>query len=187
MSTPTARSGRRLAAGGMVVGVVLIGVAIGATRQVGAPVAPAVTPLGDEGIVRQREVNDCGVAALIMLMHARGLDIDADDVFAAARVPRQGLSLPEMAALAEGHGVFLTPAARPRTTYADLTPPWIAHLSWNHYVVVEAAAGGRVIVADPRAGRLSYAAPVFIRAWSGYALIVTPRDGRPPDVLNAEP
>jgi ABC-type bacteriocin/lantibiotic exporter with double-glycine peptidase domain len=162
---------------GSTIAVVLVAVSVcallafGATREVRRASEAAIIWLGDEGIVRQRAADDCGVAALAMLMRGRGHDIQPEQLFASAAVPPGGLSLAEMSALARSHGLRLVPAALPRHVYGHLSPPWVAHLSWNHYVVVLAVEGGRVVVADPRAGRLSYEAAVFMRAWSGYALI----------------
>lgn len=155
---------------------------IGATRQVGSANGFAVIRLGPEGIVRQRAANDCGVAALAMLLRLSGIDVRADDLFESTVVPVDGLSLLQMSTLAAAHGMRLAPAALPRRAYADVPVPWVAHLSWDHYVVVEAVAGGRVVVADPRAGRLSYAAAAFVRAWSGYALIPSRQGAVRPEI-----
>ena len=53
-------------------------------------------------------------------------------------------------------------------------PPWIAHFSWDHYVLVESDDRGTVVVADPRGARYAYAADAFERAWTGYGLILKP-------------
>ena len=152
-------------------GAVCTLLAYGATREVRPASGAAIVWLGDEGIVRQRAADDCGVAALAMLLQGQGHDVRPEQLFASVEVPPGGLSLVEMSELARSHGLRLEPAALPRHAYTHLVRPWVAHLSWNHYVVVLAIESGRVIVADPRAGRLWYHAAVFMRAWSGYALI----------------
>jgi len=132
---------------------------------------PAIQSLDSRGVVHQRTADDCGVAALIMLLGHTGHDVDPEQIFATLRVPRGGLSLVEMSVAAAAEGLALRPVAVAPSRHHALAPPWIAHLSWNHYVVIEAHEGDRLVVADPRAGRLSYDATVFARVWSGFALL----------------
>ncbi|MDP1568647.1 MAG: cysteine peptidase family C39 domain-containing protein [Vicinamibacterales bacterium] len=130
-----------------------------------------VQALDSRGVVHQRTVDDCGVAALIMLLERMGHGVDTEQFFTKLSVPPGGLSLTEMSIGAASEGLALRPVSVAPARHETLPPPWIAHLSWNHYVVVEAHHGDRLIVADPRAGRLSYDAAIFARVWSGFALL----------------
>jgi ATP-binding cassette subfamily B protein RaxB len=137
------------------------------------PGPPPVERLDDRGIVRQRSRDDCGVAVVAMLVRAAGRDVDLEDLWRSARVPPGGLSLREMAALSERLGMRTTPFAMAAKDPRTPATPWVAHLSWNHYVLVESADDTRVVVADPRGRRDAYSLQAFTRAWSGYGLAIT--------------
>jgi ABC-type bacteriocin/lantibiotic exporter with double-glycine peptidase domain len=93
-----------------------------------------------------------------------------------ARAGRGALSLADLMALARAHGVRLQPVSQASNgDRRGLACPWIAHLAWQHYVLVEADDGAGVTVADPRAGRYTYSARAFAAAWSGHGLV---REGR---------
>jgi len=141
-----------------------------AIRRVIPPPGQAPIIVGTEGIIRQRATTDCGIAVLAMLFHRLGRGVGADHLWQTVQVPRGGLTLPELAALSARHGVALVPVVSSTKTPDGLVGPWIAHLTWNHFVLVESTSNAHIVVADPRGMRVAYPRAVFRRAWSGFGL-----------------
>jgi ATP-binding cassette subfamily B protein len=150
--------------------VALGGVLVAAARLNVTTPGASLTALDSAGVIRQRTTRDCGVAAVAMLIRERVGDVDLEELWRSVHVPRGGLSLPEMVSLAGRYGVPAAPLAL-ATRHAGILPtPWIAHLSWNHYVVVESTADGKLVIADPRGFRYALSEDAFTRVWSGYGL-----------------
>jgi ABC-type bacteriocin/lantibiotic exporter with double-glycine peptidase domain len=152
--------------------------ALGAIRFSDYPPRGAVV-LDAGDVVRQRGDGDCGIAALLTLLHRNGIAATYADL--AARLPveeraARGISLGGLARLG---ALFALPLDGYRLAGLGDAPaalPWIAHVRGagavlGHYVVVERITPHAVIVSDPAFGRLALPPAAFARIWSGYALV----------------
>lgn len=163
----------RFAAGGA---MLALAAALGgaASRRVTPPVrwSDEIRYRDDAGVVRQHGTADCGVAVVAMLLDRSGARIDAGALWREARPDPRGLTLADLMSLAGTHGIRLRHVFQhPGADRRSLATPWIAHLAWQHYVLVEADDGTSVTVADPRAGRYTFSARAFAAAWSGHGLV----------------
>lgn len=159
---------RRTAIGGAVAAMLVL--AVNAPVRPARPSSASIRRLDADGVIRQRRTDDCGIATVAMLLRRVGTPVDLDGLWAELGPTPGGETLRDLMNLAARHGVALEPVFTQPTQHLSVPPPWIAHLSWRHYVVVEADSGGALIVADPRGARYSYTADAFARAWSGHGL-----------------
>lgn len=162
---------RRTAIGGAVAAMLVL--AVNAPVRPARPSSASIRRLDTAGVIRQRRTDDCGIATVAMLLRRVGAaPADLDRLWAELGPTPAGESLRDLMNLAARHGVALAPVSARPAQHLSVPPPWIAHLSWQHYVVVEADTGGALVVADPRGARYSYTADAFERAWSGHGLRV---------------
>jgi ABC-type bacteriocin/lantibiotic exporter with double-glycine peptidase domain len=133
--------------------------------------------LGQDGVVRQRNDRDCGIAALVMLLNRRGIMVSYDSV--AATLPSdtlssRGLSFQTLADLSQRHGLPLSGFKLRSLTQLHGNPPWLVRLGegyTGHYAVVEQATPESIVLLDPGVGRVAYSRARFDELWSGYVLI----------------
>lgn len=127
---------------------------------------------GNHDVIRQRERNDCGLAAIATLAQAIGVHLDMSDLERENPIHGPGLTLLDLVRIARAHGIAL------RGVFArvpnGLTTPWIAHLRTQdgHYVVVEEALANGFIVGDPASGVKAVSVETFRTLWSGYGLVL---------------
>lgn len=138
--------------------------------------------LGREGTRIQEDDVDCGVAALQMVLEARGVNAPGalDSARAVLRRRGGGASLLELQALARAHGVELRGWQMNAASLAHAPLPAVAHYP-DHYVVVDRVlADGTVELRDPGVGRLRMPAPRFAALWSGKVLVLDEPRGHAP-------
>ncbi|GAB4238303.1 MAG: hypothetical protein Kow00121_65240 [Elainellaceae cyanobacterium] len=126
--------------------------------------------------VEQQSSSDCGAACLSMIARYWGKQFSLNVLRERANVNRSGASLKSLAKAAEGLGFHGRPVRASFNRIAEQTNPWIAHWEGNHYIVVYAVKGDRVIVADPALGRRSLSKQEFQQHWTGYALLLDPTE-----------
>ena len=117
-------------------------------------------------VYRQHDAMDCGPTCLRMVARHYGRRYSLQYLRERSYIDRQGVSLLGIAYAAETIG-FRTRAARVSLDhFLEQAPlPAIVHWRQNHFVVVTSVRGGKVEVADPDAGLLTYTLDEFRRAW----------------------
>jgi ABC-type bacteriocin/lantibiotic exporter with double-glycine peptidase domain len=123
-------------------------------------------------IIYQASDRDCGLAAVAMLARVKGINADIQLLRRDVVVPMAGLNLLQLRAVAAGLGMDVRGIYIPNRDPAALEPPWIAHLSVGHYVVVEQVQGSVFTILDPKVGRYHWPAVMLARRWSGASLVV---------------
>lgn len=125
------------------------------------------------GVRFQRTGNDCGVAALEMMLPlapARMAPLASWRTLAARR--DSGLTLLELSRAARTLGVETVGVRATLEQLRHLPLPAIVHFD-DHYVVVDVVAAERgVWLRDPAIGRLHMTPDAFRLAWTGEALVV---------------
>jgi hypothetical protein len=162
---------------------VVLSAAAGAawTHPTAPPVARAVAwavgaqYLGSGGVRMQQGEVDCGVAALQMVLDARGVRQAGIDSARAAILGRgQGATLAELQALAARSGLRSEGWRMDAAALARAPRPLIAHFA-DHFVVVDSVDGdGSVLARDPGIGRVRFSAERFAALWTGNVLVFPP-------------
>lgn len=135
--------------------------------------------LGSRGVVLQQKRNDCGLAALQMILERFGVQVAAEELKALVRLQPRGATLSSLGHAAEEFGL--------RSYGWKLYPedlnliafPFLAWLKQGHYVVVERLLkDGSLVVLDPALGRLRFRSGSFWNHWRGEALLFSLEGGR---------
>ncbi len=128
--------------------------------------------LGMDGVVLQRGANDCGAAALCMILKHHGISDDSGHLARELGTTEDGTTLLALKSAAERRGL---PGAGWRISGRDLPEiplPAIVYLRKGHFVVLDRVeADGSVLVRDPARGRLRMTYGSFRAAWRGQVLL----------------
>ncbi|MEE8586551.1 MAG: cysteine peptidase family C39 domain-containing protein [Acidobacteriota bacterium] len=128
--------------------------------------------LGTRGVVFQKQGNDCGLAALQMVLEHFCVGAAAGDVKRLVRLKPQGTTLRTLGGAAEALGLRAYGWILQDRDLRRASLPVLAWLKWGHYVViVQLLESGSLVVLDPAVGRLLYNPRPFWRHWAGEALL----------------
>src|SRR5687768_8668710 len=119
----------------------------------------ALGRLGARGrlpVVMQAEQSECGLACLAMVLNFHGHRIDINTLRARLGAAQQGLTLKALMLLAERMELSARPLRLEPEELGKLQAPAILHWDMNHFVVLKAVRGGRVVVHDPAVGEVSH-------------------------------
>jgi hypothetical protein len=127
-------------------------------------------------VIRQRNGNDCGPAALATVAAQHGLPLDYDSFCDQAALGSRGTDLLALSRLAEGLGFRTRGIKGSYDAMSTCTFPAIAHfrrsLAGGHFVVVHEWTAAGVVLADPGRGLRKISRRAFCRRWTGYLLLV---------------
>lgn len=133
---------------------------------------------------RQRERLDCGVAVATYVLARFASPVSREVVESRLPRVRGGVRFEHLAAMLREYGMNArlrrfaeTASRRPESASRWPEPPAILWLPPGHFVVLEAADVGSVVVFDPALGRVRYPAGRFARRWTGAALCLSPTTG----------
>ncbi len=131
--------------------------------------------LGETGVVLQSQANDCGAAALKMVLAAHGVQCDVEDLARALRLTPRGTSMRDLRCASLEFGV---PASSWMIQPRDLRQiplPAVAFVKGSHFVVVRRWIGQDALeVDDPALGKLVWPLRSFAKVWSGETLVFDP-------------
>lgn len=124
--------------------------------------------------VKQLEWSDCGAACLAMVLRYHGREMRLEDVRELVGAGRDGTDAAQILDAAErcgmrGRGLKLEVA-----DLRELPPGAILHWELNHFVVLERAGRGGLLLVDPARGRRRVTMEAASRAFTGIALLVEP-------------
>lgn len=137
--------------------------------------------LDQQGVVRQQNADDCGVAVLEMVLsNAPGLKATLDSARALVQARRRGLSFAEMRAIVNAHGGRARGMQMSLSALSRIPMPIIAQ--WpDHFVVVDLVDGsGQLTLRDPAFGRMRMTETAFSVLWTGRVLEVLAPEPRAP-------
>lgn len=129
---------------------------------------------GLDATVLQRTSWDCGPAALASLARHLGVQTPTlDEIGRRAGTTPAGTSLGGLVRAARTLGIAGHAVRVDSSNRASVPLPIVAWVHRGHFVTVIArTADDRVDVLDPQIGRYSLPASVFLRMWSGEALVL---------------
>ncbi len=141
--------------------------------------------LGTRGVIFQRQVNDCGLAALLMVLERFCVRAAAGEVSRLVRLQPQGTTLRALGEAAEALGLKAFGWILQADDMGRASLPVLAWLKYGHYVVIDQVLeSGSLVVLDPALGRLLYGPGPFWRQWTGEALLFSrPGAGKPLPVI----
>lgn len=123
--------------------------------------------------IEQQSSSDCGVACLAMIAQYWGKRLSLNGLRNLAKVGRTGATLKHLAEAAETVGFQARPVRASLNRLRD-QHPWIAHWQGDHYVVVYQVSRNHVLIADPARGKRKLSHSVFLKDWTGFALLLSP-------------
>ncbi len=140
-----------------------------------------------EGVVLQRRLNDCGPAALAMVLRRFGLSPSLDEISRLAGLGQRGVSMATLLRVARLYGIEGQALLLKSEDLRRLNGPAIAFLKRGHFVVVDRPQGDRLTLLDPSLGRLRISKRRFRRLWNGEALVFprSPHSPKPPGATGA--
>jgi len=119
---------------------------------------------------RQLDAMDCGPSCLRMIAKFYGKNFSLQTIRERSFLTREGVSFLGMSDAAESIGMRSVGA---RVSYLQLSEevplPVIVHWKEEHFVVVYAVKRGKVYVADPAYGLITYQEAEFLKGWCGHA------------------
>jgi ATP-binding cassette subfamily B protein RaxB len=125
-------------------------------------------------VILQTEVTECGLACLTMIGRYHGHDIDLNVLRKRHLISMTGASLKSIMSIAS----TLQLAARPLKVELDqlhkLQLPAILHWDLNHYVVLKAIKGNKVLIVDPGVGLRVMSLSKVSDHFTGIALELSP-------------
>lgn len=104
--------------------------------------------------VLQTTATDCGLACMVMVLQAHGSRINLEGLRKRVPPTAQGVSVVQLLAVANAHGLFGRAVRVDLDVIGDLQLPAIIHWNFNHYVILEKLEQGQASIIDPARGRL---------------------------------
>ena len=129
--------------------------------------------IGTERVTFQSTRNDCGPAALTMLLNDRGAVVTEEALLSCMTLSDRGASMQEMADAAARYGVRLTGWDLDPADLAARPFPMILLLRRPHYIVADSLREGMMFIRDPSVGRMRIALSALEKVWEGNALVIT--------------
>lgn len=133
---------------------------------------------------KQYDARDCGPSCLRMIAKYYGKNFSLQTIRERSFLTREGVSFLGMSDAAESIGMRSVGAKISYRQLADEVPlPVIVHWKEDHFVVVYDVKKGKIFVADPAYGLITYQESEFLKGWCGHtdmekakglALIVEP-------------
>jgi ABC-type bacteriocin/lantibiotic exporter with double-glycine peptidase domain len=135
----------------------------------------------------QYQTTECGVAALAMILAHHGRYETMEGVRRVTGVSRDCVNAGDMVRAARHYGLESKAFSREPDALADLPVPFLAHLRFIHFVVVEGFSDDYVLTNDPAVGRSRIPREKFAEDFTGVALTFKPGPGFVPQGNNPNP
>ncbi len=128
--------------------------------------------LGDDGVILQRNSNDCGLCALKMILDDAGIITSINTIEQSVLLTERGASMLDLKTAAGHLGLKLEGWKLSADSLLTITLPAILFIRQNHYVVADSVVNNNVYVRDPSIGRLRISVDKIGNIWKGEALII---------------
>ncbi len=122
----------------------------------------------------QYQTTECGVAALAMILAHHGRHVSMETLRADTGVSRDCVNAADIARAARSHGLACKAYSRASTRIDDLPRPFLVHLRFIHFAVVEGFSADAVLLNDPACGRRAMPREKFAEDFTGVVLTFEP-------------
>ncbi len=122
----------------------------------------------------QYQTTECGVAALAMILAYHRRFVPLEDIRRVTGVSRDCLNAGDMIRAGRHYGLESTAYTREPDDLRHMAFPFVAHLRFIHFVVVEGMTSDRVLVNDPACGRWEIPIEKFHEGFTGIVLTFRP-------------
>lgn len=123
-------------------------------------------------MVFQSEINECGLASIVMLAETQGIDISLKALREEYPISVHGTSLANIGDVLTDLGINTYPVFFEHDELDALPLPCILHYGAGHYVVLAYRKGRHVCVMNPALGQQFLTFDALKREISGYALVI---------------
>jgi len=127
-------------------------------------------------LVRQTELAECGLASLAMVANFHGLDVDLGTLRRRFQPSLRGAALKSLISTADQMGLTPRAVKLPLDQLRNLHMPAVLHWDMNHYIVIEAIRGDRVLIHNPEGRTRWMALSEVSDHFTGVALELRPAD-----------
>ena len=103
-------------------------------------------------VILQTEAAECGLACMSMVASHYGHRIDLPSMRRRFSVSLKGATLKSLIAIAQALQLQTRPLKLPLEQLGNLKLPCILHWDMNHFVVLKATKGNKVVIHDPAVG-----------------------------------
>ncbi|WP_455931436.1 peptidase domain-containing ABC transporter [Priestia aryabhattai] len=126
--------------------------------------------------IEQNQKTECGLSCVCMIQNYYNYEVSMSDLRKDLEVGRDGSTFVQLDYLLQKHN-FSTKAYKiPAKEIETLTTPSIILWDNNHFVVYEGKKQNRMIIVDPKIGRLQYTFEEFSEHFCEYVLVPKPGD-----------
>ena len=122
----------------------------------------------------QYQTTECGVAALAMILAHHGRYVPMEDVRQMTGVSRDCLNAGDLVRAGRQYGLETKAYRREPDSLRNMSFPFVAHLSFIHFVVVEGMTSDMVLVNDPAVGRGEIPIEKFNEIYTGIVITFQP-------------
>jgi predicted double-glycine peptidase len=128
--------------------------------------------LGTDGVIFQKQKNDCGAAALAMVLADAGQQIRREEILPHIVMTEKGTSMEELRRFAVSRGVILEGWRLSIDELSRRRFPALLYVKQDHFITADSISTGTVFLRDPALGRMKMPKERFQKIWNGYALVM---------------
>ncbi|MGZ8406831.1 MAG: cysteine peptidase family C39 domain-containing protein, partial [Caulobacteraceae bacterium] len=125
----------------------------------------------------QSEAAECGLACLAMAASYHGHELDLSAIRHRFRVSLKGTTLKDLTVFARRLGMTTRALRLEPAGLSKLALPAILHFDMNHFVVLKAVKGGRIVIHDPARGVCTLSPRQVSARFTGIAMELIPAAG----------